>query len=373
MAHTERPLKRHPNHTRRKRTSGGVKLQTVYEKTIESHHIKERRFITAARHIQALHNRTQGPSAPQAATEHFASVFQSIRRHFNVHEAFVAEMCKPMDGESHDKQWDLKGAGKSGSLLYFCPSKQFIIKSLPVDEFHKLRHHIFAYHQHMVERPTLLTRLCALYEVHSHYYVAMVNAFWAPSIAPSTAYKDYDIKGSWEGRVRKGNETTHKDQDWMHDQHSHINDQWRAKALSYTGMGTSATSPDIYAERFVDFMDTCVVPKMNVASTLQDIILYDVGFLKETMKVMDYSLLIRTPAHAPPDTPVVDTDPEPTIHKQAVIHFAHTHTFVSLIDFLAGYGVGKQLQARRKHAQATFQHPAKAAAPPPTATQTTRL
>lgn len=332
---------------------------------------KKTRFTKAMPSILQIYE-TLATTLPTTskATEHFASVFRSIRDHFQIEKDFREDMV-----ENQDK-WEIRGAGKSGSQLNFSPSKQFIIKSLPKDEYRKLCDNILAYYKHMVTHPSLLTRLCALYEVDGHYYVAMVNAFHksntpyptpenstspvTPENSPSPVTPEnstsyiYDLKGSWDGRISKAGESTKKDQDWVQTEFEG-QDVWREKALAYTSLGTSAANVNTYAERFLDFMDTCVLDKLcdsTESSTLQKVLLYDVEFLKETMRVMDYSLLIKKPTEIatnsrvdglPVEMPVEDT--MPVALNSSVCYFKDKDIYISLIDFLAGYGFRKQTQS----------------------------
>ena len=357
---------------------------------------RKTRFTKEMPSILQIYN-TSATTLPTTskATEHFASVFRSIRDHFQIETDFRKDMV----GGNQDK-WEIRGAGKSGSQLNYSPSKQFIIKSLPKDEYRKLCDHILAYYKHMVTHPSLLTRLCALYEVDGHYYVAMVNAFHKSntpyltpenstssitpenstssitpenSTSPVTPEKStshiYDLKGSWDGRISKTGESTKKDQDWVQTEFEG-QDVWREKALAYTSLGTSAANVNTYAERFLDFMDTCVLDKLcdsTESSTLQKVLLYDVEFLKETMRVMDYSLLIKKPANQsvgqpvensteiaansrvdelPVEMPVEDT--MPVALNSSVCYFKDKDIYISLIDFLAGYDFKKQTQSMTK-------------------------
>lgn len=124
-------------------------------------------------------------------------VFDSIRRHFNIDPQFYME--------SFDTSKILSehiSEGKSGNIFYFTANKQFMVKSVPKDEFDTLRAILPHYHRYLLSNPQSM--LCRYFGCHSislpvgkrrMYFVVMQNLF-----NEGPVHHRFDLKGNRDRR-----------------------------------------------------------------------------------------------------------------------------------------------------------------------------
>ncbi|EQC41988.1 hypothetical protein, variant [Saprolegnia diclina VS20] len=125
------------------------------------------------------------------------AVFQQIRHHFGIDdrsymEAFALDQILNEHGSE----------GKSGNLFYFTANRQFMVKSVPRDEFDVLRGILPYYHSHLQSHPG--SYLCRYLGCHSislpvgskkMYFVVMHNLF-----KDGPVHQRFDLKGNTDRR-----------------------------------------------------------------------------------------------------------------------------------------------------------------------------
>jgi len=288
---------------------------------------------------------------------------ERMRRFFQENDVYAREMATAKEA------WVATQAGKSGSFLAFSPTKRYMMKSLPPREVVVLLKHLSAYVEHMcdADHGSLLARFMALYAVKHEdrdattYVLLMVNACYA---SPPTAI--YDLKGSWLGRqAHSVEERVRKDQDWCRTEKERRALQKLATRLS--PRGTSAVNARTYATRFLQFMTRMVVTPERMdagaVSTLRAMLERDVQFLRDTMHVMDYSLLVcEVPSSSSEDVDWTGQNtllcvPSAPSHMPSSQQAEPVDLYLGVIDFLSPYDRRKQLQHHLHSMADVMMHP----------------
>uniref|UniRef100_M4BSG3 PIPK domain-containing protein n=1 Tax=Hyaloperonospora arabidopsidis (strain Emoy2) TaxID=559515 RepID=M4BSG3_HYAAE len=124
-------------------------------------------------------------------------VFHRIRAQFNIDQDFYRESFDPSRILSeHGSE------GKSGNIFYFTANKQFMVKSVPKEEFDTLRAILPHYHEYLQSNPKSM--LCRYYGCHSislpigkrrMYFVVMQNLFNEGAVD-----QRFDLKGNRDRR-----------------------------------------------------------------------------------------------------------------------------------------------------------------------------
>ncbi|CAH0513887.1 unnamed protein product [Peronospora belbahrii] len=124
-------------------------------------------------------------------------VFHRIRAQFNIDQDFYRESFDPSRILSeHGSE------GKSGNIFYFTANKQFMVKSVPKEEFDTLRAILPHYHQYLQSNPQSM--LCRYFGCHSislpigkrrMYFVVMQNLF-----NEGPVHQRFDLKGNRDRR-----------------------------------------------------------------------------------------------------------------------------------------------------------------------------
>ncbi|CEG37177.1 Phosphatidylinositol 4-phosphate 5-kinase (PIPK-D11/GPCR-PIPK/PiGK11) [Plasmopara halstedii] len=124
-------------------------------------------------------------------------IFHRIRAQFNIDQNFYRESFDPSRILSeHGSE------GKSGNIFYFTANKQFMVKSVPKEEFDTLRAILPHYHEYLQSNPNTL--LCRYFGCHSislpigkrrMYFVVMQNLF-----NEGPVHQRFDLKGNRDRR-----------------------------------------------------------------------------------------------------------------------------------------------------------------------------
>ncbi|CAH0489441.1 unnamed protein product [Peronospora farinosa] len=124
-------------------------------------------------------------------------VFHQIRAQFKIDQDFYRESFDPSRILSeHGSE------GKSGNIFYFTANKQFMVKSVPKEEFNTLRAILPHYHQYLQSNPQ--STLCRYFGCHSislpigkrrMYFVVMQNLF-----SEGPVHQRFDLKGNRDRR-----------------------------------------------------------------------------------------------------------------------------------------------------------------------------
>jgi tetratricopeptide (TPR) repeat protein len=127
-------------------------------------------------------------------------VFQKIRRNFNINDKHFGKQL----GGNTGTFTRLGTPGKSGAFFYFCPSMQYLLKSVSEEEYVFLLELLPNYLRHVLDNPhTLLSNFFAFFEVTlprdktRNRFIVMNNVFYTHL----TISKRYDLKGSTAGRA----------------------------------------------------------------------------------------------------------------------------------------------------------------------------
>uniref|UniRef100_K3WWS8 PIPK domain-containing protein n=1 Tax=Globisporangium ultimum (strain ATCC 200006 / CBS 805.95 / DAOM BR144) TaxID=431595 RepID=K3WWS8_GLOUD len=125
-------------------------------------------------------------------------VFHHIRELFHIDEQFYMDSFDPAKILSeHGSE------GKSGNIFYFTSNKQFMVKSVPKDEFDTLCAILPHYHRYLLSNPE--TMLCRYFGCHSislpvgkrrMYFVVMQNLF----NDNGPIFQRFDLKGNCDRR-----------------------------------------------------------------------------------------------------------------------------------------------------------------------------
>ena len=243
-------------------------------------------------------------------------------------EVFCAELFDNLDpdtrvqsvidslGSRSGEYRSLSTNSKSGEFFFLSHDKKFLVKTISEDEGMLLFRMLPAYQDHIHSTPnSLIVRFAGLYCVTVpggglRYFIIMKSVF-DPAFE---IHAHYDLKGSLHHRRKKKDETTGKDEDWIHDK--------------------MQLSPSEVTRR-----------EMLEAHEA------DVQFLQEH-SVMDYSVLvgIHHVAHGS-----VNSSAAPAT---GTLSSCGTKVyFLGLIDFLINFGLRKQaehlLRAAQGHGQST--------------------
>ncbi|OWZ10336.1 Phosphatidylinositol 4-phosphate 5-kinase (PIPK-D11/GPCR-PIPK) [Phytophthora megakarya] len=124
-------------------------------------------------------------------------IFHRIRAQFNIDQDFYRESFDPSRILSeHGSE------GKSGNIFYFTANKQFMVKSVPKEEFDTLRAILPHYHEYLQSNPQSM--LCRYFGCHSislpigkrrMYFVVMQNLFTEGPVD-----QRFDLKGNRDRR-----------------------------------------------------------------------------------------------------------------------------------------------------------------------------
>ncbi|KAF4321910.1 hypothetical protein BBO99_00000436 [Phytophthora kernoviae] len=124
-------------------------------------------------------------------------IFHRIRAQFNIDQDFYRESFDPSRILSeHGSE------GKSGNIFYFTANKQFMVKSVPKEEFDTLRAILPHYHEYLQSNPQSM--LCRYFGCHSislpigkrrMYFVVMQNLFNEGPVD-----QRFDLKGNRDRR-----------------------------------------------------------------------------------------------------------------------------------------------------------------------------
>ncbi|KAG1699242.1 hypothetical protein DVH05_014159 [Phytophthora capsici] len=124
-------------------------------------------------------------------------IFHRIRAQFNIDQDFYRESFDPSRILSeHGSE------GKSGNIFYFTANKQFMVKSVPKEEFDTLRAILPHYHEYLQSNPKSM--LCRYFGCHSislpigkrrMYFVVMHNLFNEGAVD-----QRFDLKGNRDRR-----------------------------------------------------------------------------------------------------------------------------------------------------------------------------
>ncbi|KAF4135050.1 Phosphatidylinositol-4-phosphate 5-Kinase [Phytophthora infestans] len=124
-------------------------------------------------------------------------IFHRIRAQFNIDQDFYRESFDPSRILSeHGSE------GKSGNIFYFTANKQFMVKSVPKEEFDTLRAILPHYHEYLQSNPNSM--LCRYFGCHSislpigkrrMYFVVMQNLFNEGPVD-----QRFDLKGNRDRR-----------------------------------------------------------------------------------------------------------------------------------------------------------------------------
>ncbi|KAE8969977.1 hypothetical protein PR003_g28581 [Phytophthora rubi] len=124
-------------------------------------------------------------------------VFHRIRAQFNIDQDFYRESFDPSQILSeHGSE------GKSGNIFYFTANMQFMVKSVPKEEFDTLRAILPHYHEYLQSNPKSM--LCRYFGCHSislpigtrrMYFVVMQNLFNEGAVQ-----QRFDLKGNRDRR-----------------------------------------------------------------------------------------------------------------------------------------------------------------------------
>lgn len=124
-------------------------------------------------------------------------IFHRIRAQFHIDQDFYRESFDPSRILSeHGSE------GKSGNIFYFTANKQFMVKSVPKEEFDTLRAILPHYHEYLQSNPNTL--LCRYFGCHSislpigkrrMYFVVMQNLFNKGPVD-----QRFDLKGNRDRR-----------------------------------------------------------------------------------------------------------------------------------------------------------------------------
>ncbi|KAF0686519.1 Aste57867_21706 [Aphanomyces stellatus] len=125
------------------------------------------------------------------------SVFHSLRELFGIdHEQYL----RAFDPDENLRE--ICSEGKSGNIFYFTANKQFMVKSVPKEEFDVLRAILPAYYNYLLEHRA--SYLCRYFGCHSitlpvgtrrMYFVVMHNLF-----SEGPVHQRYDLKGNTDRR-----------------------------------------------------------------------------------------------------------------------------------------------------------------------------
>ncbi|KAL4108833.1 hypothetical protein PRIC1_000542 [Phytophthora ramorum] len=124
-------------------------------------------------------------------------IFQCIRAQFNIDPEFYRESFDPSQILS-----ECGSEGKSGNIFYFTANRQFMVKSVPKEEFDTLRAILPHYHEYLQSNPKSM--LCRYFGCHSitlpigkrrMYFVVMQNLFNGGAVD-----QRFDLKGNRDRR-----------------------------------------------------------------------------------------------------------------------------------------------------------------------------
>ncbi|TDH67801.1 hypothetical protein CCR75_004803 [Bremia lactucae] len=124
-------------------------------------------------------------------------IFHRIRAQFNINQDFYRESFDPLRILSeHGSE------GKSGNIFYFTANKQFMVKSVPKEEFDTLRAILPNYHEYLQSNPnSMLGRYFGCHSIslpigkRRMYFVVMQNLFNEGPVD-----QRYDLKGNRDRR-----------------------------------------------------------------------------------------------------------------------------------------------------------------------------
>ncbi|DBA04121.1 TPA: hypothetical protein N0F65_004229 [Lagenidium giganteum] len=124
-------------------------------------------------------------------------VFHNIRQHFNIDPQFFLESF-----DTTKILHEHGSEGKSGNIFYFTANRQFMVKSVPKEEFDTLRAILPHYHRYLLSNPQSM--LCRYFGCHSislpvgkrrMYFVVMHNLF-----NEGPVHQRFDLKGNRDRR-----------------------------------------------------------------------------------------------------------------------------------------------------------------------------
>ncbi|ETW08372.1 hypothetical protein H310_00967 [Aphanomyces invadans] len=125
------------------------------------------------------------------------TVFHSLRELAGIGQASYLHSF-----DSDENLREVCSEGKSGNIFYFTANRQFMVKSVPKEEFDTLRSILSEYYTYLVQNPS--SHLCRYFGCHSitlpvgtrrMYFVVMQNLF-----IEGPPHQRYDLKGNTDRR-----------------------------------------------------------------------------------------------------------------------------------------------------------------------------